>query len=105
MWMSIDIETYEKYRGTKESGFSIISDSLFYGSPKEIEKQKEEKLKELKKDYYYPVLNSRKFALGCVITDNGERKVFYNDKEMWDWIISKIERNAKQGEKTFIFGV
>lgn len=104
MWISIDIETYEKYKGTKESAFSIVNDSLIYGSPKEIEKQKEEMMEKLKKDYYYPVLNSRKFVLGCIVTDKGEKKVFYNDKEMWNWIVNKIEKNAKHGEKTFVFG-
>lgn len=97
MWMVIDIETYEKYEGTKKSEGSIKSQMITDEDRRRFDVIK-------RKNYYYPVLNSRKFVLGCVVTDEGEKLSFYNHRKMLNWIIEKIESNAKKGKRTFVYG-
>lgn len=104
MWMSIDIETYEKYEGSEKSANSIIGDSLFDGDVKQQERMKMDFRKGMKRGCYYPVLNSRKYVIGCAVTDTGERISFLDYKKFWRWIVKKIEDNAKEGEKTYIYG-
>ena len=97
MWLAFDIETYEEYLGTKESENSIRSQMI-------TEKDREIFSKEKKKGNLYPVLNSRKFVIGCVVTDRGEKLSFYDHKKMLNWLIKKVEENAKNGERTYLFG-
>ena len=97
MWIAIDIETYKQYDGTKESEDEIVVQML---TPDDKKKFREEK----KKNYWYPVLNSREFTLGCAITETGEKQFFDNYKHMWSWLRKKIEENANNGKRTFIYG-
>lgn len=52
---------------------------------------------------YKPVLNAKKFVLGCAKTDKGKTEFFYNPDEMWNWLIETIEYNKSRGERTFIY--
>lgn len=97
MWIAIDIETYEKYDGTKKSSEKIKSQMITDDDRDCFEKGKI-------KNKYYPVLNSRKFFLGCAYTDENKKYSFLSRKEMLNWIIKRIEINAKKGERTYFFG-
>lgn len=103
MWLSFDIETYEEFNGTNKSKTSILNDCLFSGGMEEIKKQRKNFENKLIKGNLYPVLNSRKFLIGCVVTDKGEKISFDNSKKMLEWIENKIKENAKKKQKTYLF--
>lgn len=96
MWLAFDIETYEQWDGTEKSAKEIRSQMITDGDREEFDKIKIQ-------GNFYPVLNSRKFVMGCVVTDAGERLSFYDHKKMLRWLVKKIEDNAKKGEKTYLY--
>lgn len=94
MWMAFDIETYEKYTG--ENDVEIKQDMITEGDRKHFDTIK-------KVGNWYPVLNSRKFVIGTIVTDKGERLVFKDHNKMLNWIIQKITTNAEKGQKTYLY--
>jgi len=95
MWIAFDIETYEVWDGTKKSGDQIKAQMITDSDRKEFDKIKT-------KGNYYPVLNSRKFVIGCVVIDEGERLSFYDHNKLLAWLKKRIEDNAIKGKKTYI---
>ena len=53
---------------------------------------------------YKPILDARKFIIGCAITDKGTKHYFYTAKEMWTWVTDTINKNKENGKRTFIYG-
>lgn len=56
-----------------------------------------------KDNVYRPVLDARKFVIGCVKTDTGITKFFKDKNKMFDWIENKIIQNAKEKRLTYIY--
>ena len=57
-----------------------------------------------KEDCYEPILDARKFLIGCAITDKGTKHYFYKAQDMWKWVTNTINKNKKNGKRTFIYG-
>lgn len=52
---------------------------------------------------YKPILDARKFVLGCVKTDTGITLFFTDPEEMFQWICKKIEQNKKEKRITYLY--
>lgn len=48
-------------------------------------------------------LNATKFVCGCVATEKGTKE-FFTPIETYDYIIDLVEREAKRGHKTYVYG-
>lgn len=57
-----------------------------------------------KENTYEPILDARKFTIGCAITDKGTKHYFYTPKEMYQWLDKLITTNSKNNKRTFIYG-
>lgn len=55
------------------------------------------------KGVYEPVLNTQEFTIGCAKTDTGITKFFYEAETMRKWLINTIQKNKKNGKRTFIY--
>lgn len=94
--MSVDIETYAEYKGTKQSEEYIISHTL-------DDKGRDYFKKNKKKGCYYPVLDSQAFCIGAVHQEGGKTVFFASPNKLWDYIKKQIENNAMNGKRTWIY--
>lgn len=53
--------------------------------------------------YYEPVLDARKFTIGCAKTDTGITKFFTNPQEMYEWLESKVDYAVKNKKRIFMY--
>ena len=81
--VSLDVETYKLYDGTKEAEEFILNPSC-----NASEEGREYFRKNKKAGYYYPVLNSKEFTLGALLRSDRKKPVFFtNHKEMLKYIL------------------
>ena len=104
--IATDIETYVKYDGTKECEEYIINNSRDYTIDKKTGLNLQQKYfkENKKKGYWYPVLDSTKYALGCVWMDGNKNPVFFTDaEEHFQYLLKIVKQKMKEGHNTYIY--
>ncbi len=58
------------------------------------------------KGNYTPILDGtgKYFLVGSVTNDNGKSQIFYERKEMWEYIIERGKKDRKNGHTAYFFG-
>lgn len=94
---AFDVETYCKYDNRENTARKIL-----IGLKEEEFKVKE---KELIEGYYYPVLDGtgEYFIAGSLVLEDEFKKVFYDKKEMWEFIKELGRKYRKNGKCLYLF--
>jgi len=106
--MSTDVETYVKYDGSenndynpkkKEAGASFIKQYTLTNEQLDFfDKNK-------KIGYWYPVLNSKCYTLGCVVIDKKKKPLFFTESEKhFDFLLKYTLKRMNEGHNTYIWG-
>ena len=57
------------------------------------------------KKIYTPLLNAKKFALGCILVDGRKEPLWFTKpSDMFDWIVKFVRQRKKEGHNCYIYG-